>query len=64
MDIPENSGDDFKIVLRQPIQSFTDAKNQTTPMMDSPLDVVCIFRWNGKYADMKYKEYVLVGISK
>jgi len=47
MEVPEETGTQFSLVLTQPIQVYGDGFSEHK-MMDRPLATKCTFEWEGK----------------
>ena len=72
MEVPEETGHRFRLALMQPIQfkSTGIGKDNKHPMMDSPINTICEFEWDGgTYAGKDHewdgaRVYQLVNIEK
>lgn len=48
MEVPEETGQRFTLVMTQPIQFKSLDHHRGHPLMDSPLETRCVFEWTGK----------------
>jgi len=48
MEVPEETGNRFRLAMTQPI-SFKTIDRKDYPLMDRPLYTICEWEWNGRY---------------
>lgn len=69
MEVPEETGQRFRLAMTQPVQVFNSGRDQY-PLMDSPLETLCEFEWTGGTFSSKghdwdgARDYQLVSITR
>jgi hypothetical protein len=68
MEVPEETGNTFSLVMIQPIQYYSTSFKIGSPLMEKPIEKRCKFEWTGKvYLEENHpynhgRIYQLVGI--
>ena len=70
MEVPEETGTRFKLMLEQPVQVSNFGYGDEKEMMDKPIHTICEFEWTGGTFCQKghefdgAREYQLININK
>ena len=70
MEVPEDTGRNFRLAMTQPIQAFKVSHSEQYDLMKSPIETICEFEWTGGIYHQEghpyhnAREYQLIDIIK
>ena len=70
MEVPEETGHRFKLVMTQPITAYNFGDRPERTMLDRPIETICEFEWTGGtysqdgHSYDKARVYQLINIDK